>query len=136
MVLAQATDRRIPALCALRDHDLHFHGTSAAPPPDCFTEGCDSATIVGLHEAARLAREAWEQLVCGCPSPGECCCGVEPHRLRFAHAARWAEDGVRERAGVWWRQTEQLLNDEGAAYCAFHPLHVVPCTDLCGEEEG
>ena len=127
-ITASATDRRVLALCALRNHDRG--------PDACRDEACDSATVVGLHDAARLAREAWEQLVCGCPSPGECCCDVEPHRLRFAHAARWAEDGVRERAGVWWRQAEQILTgDTDPAYCAMHTLAPLPC-GLCGEEDG
>ena len=129
MTTTTATDRRIPALCAIRGHDIG--------PDVCRVEKCDSATLVGLHAAARLAREAWEQLTCGCPSPGECCCPVEAHRLRFAHARRWAEDEVRARAGVWWRLAEQIL-DGGLDpnHCAMHPFSAAPCVDLCREDDG
>ena len=126
-VTVSSCDRRILALCVLFGHDRG--------PDACRAESCDSATIVGLHEAARLASEAWEQLVCGCPSPGECCCDVERGRLKFRHAMAWSRDQWRERAGVWWRQAEQILTgDTDPAYCPMHVLAPLPC-GLCGEED-
>ena len=137
-VTVPSCDRRILALCLLMGHDIHSYPSSPNDPGAdlCMTEGCSSAAMVGLFEAARLGREAWATLVCGCPSPADCACPLERCRFKFSHAAAWTQDRLRFLAGVWWRQAEQILNgDTDPAYCSHHTLSPVPC-GLCGEEEG
>lgn len=118
-------ERRVAALCSLMGHD--------AGPDACRDESCLSATIVGLHTAAGLARAAAEVLEVGGATPARS--DVARLKLRLRNEAAWAADEVRARAGVWWRQAEQILNgDDGTAWCPLHELTAQPCGS-CGEEE-